>query len=61
VIELQGIFRPLYFVWLVNEIAWNFSYVQLFFYVDDIKLFLSVHGIQDFLKIQSNSNKLAKL
>jgi hypothetical protein len=33
---------PLCFIWLVNEIAQIFEYVRMFFYADDMKLFLTV-------------------
>jgi hypothetical protein len=42
---------PLCFVWFVNRISEIFDYVRLFFYADDMKLFLPVSGFQVCLKI----------
>jgi hypothetical protein len=44
---------PLCFIWFVNRISEIFDYVA-----DNMKLFLPVSGFQDYLKIQSNLNKL---
>jgi hypothetical protein len=47
--------EPLCFIWFVNEI---FRHVRVFFYADDMKLFLPVRGFRDCLKIQSDLNRL---
>jgi hypothetical protein len=51
---------PLCFIRLVNVISWIIGHVRVFFYADDMKLFLSVRGFQDCLKISSNLNRLAE-
>jgi hypothetical protein len=51
---------PLCFIWFVNRISKIFDYVRVFFYADDLKLFLPVSGFQDCLKIQSYLNKLSE-
>jgi hypothetical protein len=53
-------FGPLCFIWFVNDISRIFRYIRVLFYADDMKLFLLVRGIQDFLKIQSDLNRLAE-
>jgi hypothetical protein len=35
------------------------DYVRVLFYADDLKLFLTVKGFQDCMKIQSDQNKLS--
>jgi hypothetical protein len=44
---------PLCFIWFVNRISVIFDYVRM-------KLFLSVRGFQDCMKIQSDLNKLSE-
>jgi hypothetical protein len=41
------------FIWFVNDIAQICEYVRVFFYADDMKLFLPVRDYQDCLKRQS--------
>jgi hypothetical protein len=50
--------RPLCFIWFMNEIAWIFEYVRVFFYADGMKLLFPVRGFRDCLKIQSDLNRL---
>jgi hypothetical protein len=45
---------PLCFIWFVIRISEIFNYIRVFFYADDMKLFLPVSGFQDCLKIQSD-------
>jgi hypothetical protein len=45
---------PLCFIWFVNRIS------EIFFYADDMKLFLLFSGFQDCMKIQSDLNKLSE-
>jgi hypothetical protein len=45
-------------IWFVNRISEIF---RVFFYADDTKFFLPVSGFHDFLKIQSDLNKLSEL
>jgi hypothetical protein len=50
---LQGSFLgPLCSIRFVNRILVIFDYVRLLFYDDDMKLFFSVRGFQDSMKIQ---------
>jgi hypothetical protein len=35
---------PLCFIWFINKTAQIFEYVQVLFYADDLKLFLSVRS-----------------
>jgi hypothetical protein len=51
---------PLCFIWFVNRISDIFDYVRVLFYADDTKFFLPVSGFHEFLKIQSNLNKLSE-
>jgi hypothetical protein len=52
---------PLCFIWFVNRILEIFDYVRVLFYADDMKLFLSVSGgFQDYMKIQSDLNKMSE-
>jgi hypothetical protein len=51
---------PLCFIWFVIKISEIFNYIRVFFYADDMKLFLPVSGFQDCLKIQSDLNKLSE-
>jgi hypothetical protein len=51
---------PLCFIWFVNEIARIFRHVRVFFYADDMKLFLPVCGFRDCLRIQDDLNRLAE-
>jgi hypothetical protein len=44
--------EPLCFIRFVNEIPRIFRHVRVFFYADDMKLFLPVRGFRDCLKIQ---------
>jgi hypothetical protein len=37
-----------------------FDYVRLLFHANDMKLFLSINGFQDCMKIQSDLNKLSE-
>jgi hypothetical protein len=46
------------FVWFVNESAQNFEYVRVFFYADDMKLFLSLLSFQDCLKIHCENSQV---
>jgi hypothetical protein len=51
---------PLCFIWFFNRKSEIFDYVRVLFYADDMKLFLLVSGFQDYLKIQSDMNKLSE-
>jgi hypothetical protein len=51
---------PLCFIWFVYRISEIFDYVRVLFHADDMKLFLPVSGLQDYLKIQSDLNKLSE-
>jgi hypothetical protein len=44
------------FIWFVNEISRISRHVRVLFYADDIKLFFSVRGFRDCLKIQCDLN-----
>jgi hypothetical protein len=50
--------RPLCFIWFVNEIFRIFRHVWVLFYVNHIKLFLTVRGFRGYLIIQNNLNRL---
>jgi hypothetical protein len=51
---------PLCFIWFVNEICWIFRHMRVFFYADDMKLFLPVRGFRDCLKIQNDLKRVAE-